>query len=296
VQRTYRGYVGREAAKRERARLEALRFKIVCAAKIQSLWRMKVAKEEFASMRIHMLACIEIQRIFRGHIGRKIIDRRRKWDATPSGPERIRLGLEMIDESKVVFERQSEEIDALHRAQERAESRVSHIRADLEDSNREIVVLERELQEIDEIERDLVVLSHERDLLSKNVRNAAGLPRTGDAANDELIMGQMPSGFDKDPDAERRRRAETYALEMTIQIKRAEREKRKQELDTEFAAVFQDVEKKKKALSRLEASLADMEQTRERKDREFRRLQQNLTQLLLEQKQELDDIREKGIE
>ena len=82
----------------------------------------------------------------------------------------------------------------------------------------------------------------------------------------------------------------------TIQIKRAEREKKRQELETEFAAVFQEVEKKKKALERLEVALADMESTRERKDREFRRLQKNLMQLLLEQKQELDDLREKGIE
>ena len=83
---------------------------------------------------------------------------------------------------------------------------------------------------------------------------------------------------------------------MTIQIKRAEREKKRQELETEFAVVFQEVEKKKRALERLEAALADMEATRERKDREFRRLQKNLMQLLLEQKQELDDLREKGIE
>ena len=59
-----------------------------------------------------------------------------------------------------------------------------------------------------------------------------------------------------------RRKAEAYALEMTIQIKRAEREKKRQELETEFSAVFQEVEKKKKALERLELSLADMEATR----------------------------------
>jgi hypothetical protein len=81
----------------------------------------------------------------------------------------------------------------------------------------------------------------------------------------------------------RRKKAEAYALELTIQIKRAEREKKRQELETEFASVFQEVEKKRKALERLESSLADMESTRDRKDREFRRLQKNLMQLLLEQ-------------
>ena len=108
-------------------------------------------------------------------------------------------------------------------------------------------------------------------------------------------MGHESTALDG-PDVERRKKAEAYALEMTIQIKRAEREKKRQELETEFSAVFQEVDKKKKALERLELSLADMESTRERKDREFRRLQKNLMQLLLEQKQELDDLREKGIE
>jgi hypothetical protein len=37
---------------------------------------------------------------------------------------------------------------------------------------------------------------------------------------------------------------------MTIQIKRAERERKRQQLETEFALVFQEVDKKKQALSR----------------------------------------------
>lgn len=295
IQRFYRGRIGRKAAQRERDRLDLLRRKQIGACKIQSVWRMKVSKEEFRSMRIHMLAAIEIQRSYRGYLGRKRLNRRRKWESTAPGPDRIKLGLELIEESKVAFERQQEEIDALHRAQERAESRVSHITSDLKDSEREMLILERELQEIDQIERDLMTLTHERELLSKNVKDAAGMPRIADKGHEGLVMGKEPS-FDGDPDLERRRKAEAYALEMTIQIKRAEREKKRQELETEFAAVFQDVEKKKKALQRLEASLADMESTRERKDREFRRLQKNLMQLLLEQKQELDELREKGIE
>ena len=102
-----------------------------------------MAKEEFRSLRIHMLAAQEIQRCFRGYVGRKMVNRRRKWDAAAPGPERIKLGLQMIEESKAAFERQQEEIDALHRAQERAEARVSFIHAELKDSEQELVVLER---------------------------------------------------------------------------------------------------------------------------------------------------------
>ena len=295
IQRVFRGRLGRMAAAREKFRLGILRKKNRSAATIQSGWRMKVAREEFRSLRIHMLAVIELQRIFRGYLGRKQFARRREWEATAPGPERIKLGLKLIEESKVAFERQQEEIDALHRAQERAEARVSHIHSEMKDAEKELSVLERELTEIDQIERDLQTLSHEKDLLLSGISDAAGMPRNAAQGHGEVVLGQEPS-HSTDPDLERRRRAEAYALEMTIQIKRAEREKKRQELETEFAVVFQEVEKKKRALERLEAALADMEATRERKDREFRRLQKNLMQLLLEQKQELDDLREKGIE
>eukprot|EP00981_Chlorochromonas_danica_P008761 scaffold2312_cov165-Ochromonas_danica.AAC.1 len=295
IQRVFRGSLGRLAYKREKRRLELLRKKYQAAAKIQSIWRMKVAREEYRSLRIHILAAIEIQRYFRGYLGRKRMARKRLWENTKPGPERIKLGLQFIEESKQAFERQQEEIDALHRAQERAEARISHIHAELKDSEKELVVLERELQEIDQIERDLQVLSHERTLLTQGIEDAAGMPRLAGKGHKDLVMGKE-SVHDNDPMAERKRRAEAYALEMTIQLKRAEREKKRQELEIEFAAVFQEVEKKRKALQRLELSLSDMEATRERKDREFRRLQKNLMQLLLEQKQELDDLREKGLE
>ncbi|CAE7323801.1 unnamed protein product [Symbiodinium microadriaticum] len=257
---------------------------------------MKVAKEEFRSMRIQMLAAIEIQRWYRGCLGRKIMARRREWEQATPGPERIKLGLKMIEESKVAFERQQEEIDALHRAQERAEARVSHIHAELKESEKELVVLERELQEIDQIERDLQIMTHERDVLTSEIKDAAGMPRSALPGHENAVLGMEPGLNEESSDSIRRKKAEAYALELTIQIKRAEREKKRQELETEFASVFQEVEKKRKALERLESSLADMESTRERKDREFRRLQKNLMQLLLEQKQELDDLREKGIE
>lgn len=294
-QRVFRGFLARKAANRERQRLALLQKKHRAAAKIQSVWRMKVAREEYRSLRIHILAAIEIQRSFRGYLGRKKMARRRLWESTKPGPERIKLGLQFIEESKQAFERQQEEIDALHRAQERAESRISHIHAELKESEKELVVLERELQEIDQIERDLNILTHERNLLSQGIEDAAGMPRIAAKGHKELVVGKE-SNNDNDPMLDRRRRAEAYALEMTIQLKRAEREKKRQELEIEFAAVFQEVEKKKKALQRLEMSLADMEATRERKDREFKRLQKNLMQLLLEQKQELDELREKGLE
>merc|ERR1711871_1044686 len=106
------------------------------------------------------------------------------------------------------------------------------------------------------------------------------------------IVGDDPASKEE----MKRRQAESYALEMAIHLKRAEREKKKKELEAEFASVFAEVEAKKAALSQLEIQIADMEATRLRKDREFTRLQRNLMELLEEQKVELDQLREKGIE
>merc|ERR1711871_1200493 len=281
---------------REKTRMQMIARKINAANKITSLWRMKVAREEYRSLRIHAVAANEVQRVYRGHIGRKTVRRRREWSATEPGPDRIKLGLMLIEESKRAFEQQEEEINALHRAQEKAEARVSHIHAELKENEKELIVLERELAEIDQIERDLAQMTHEKDLLTQGTFDATGMPKLAVAGHQDLVKGHMPTGPENDPDLERRKRSEAYALEMTIQVKRAEREKKRQELETEFAAVFAEVDKKKKAIARLETALGDMEATRERKDREFRRLQKNLMQLLLEQKEELDELREKGIQ
>lgn len=77
-------------------------------------------------------------------------------------------------------------------------------------------------------------------------------------------------------------------------MKRAERERKKRELEAQFTSVYGEVESKKNALQALEERIADMEATRIRKEREFGRLQKNLMELLEEQKRELDSLREKG--
>ncbi|KAH8071415.1 hypothetical protein JL721_4393 [Aureococcus anophagefferens] len=221
---------------------------------------MKVTREEFQLLRVHMVAALEIERVYRGHLGRRRTSRRRDWENAEPGPERLRLGLRLIEESKVAFERQQEEIDALHRSQEKAESRVSHIHAELRESEKELSVLERELQEIDQIERDLRELTHEREVLQLRIGGAAGLPSTGDApadgapAPDVLTLlpdgqeDQLAAALDPAPGggggggsvAQRKLQADSHALEIAIHRKRAERERKRQELEAEFAAVFQE--------------------------------------------------------
>ncbi len=58
-----------------------------------------------------------------------------------------------------------------------------------------------------------------------------------------------------------------------IRQKQGERERKKQELEAEFSSVFSEIREKKQELQRLEQSIVDMEGQRQRKDREFARLQ-----------------------
>ena len=79
--------------------MQMIARKVNAANKITSLWRMKVAREEYRSLRVHAVAANEIQRVYRGHVGRKMVQRRREWTATEPGPERIKLGLKLIEET-----------------------------------------------------------------------------------------------------------------------------------------------------------------------------------------------------
>ncbi|OQR92874.1 hypothetical protein ACHHYP_03147 [Achlya hypogyna] len=294
LQRVYRGHRGRTKARAVRDAQAHVRHMHAMATKLQATYKMHREQTKFFRARVRLLAATELQRVFRGHLARKRVARMHEWDRAEPGPEKLSLGLQRIEASKAEFERQQKEIDALHRAQESAERKVSEIHASLSDAQKELAVLERELQEIDQIETDLHELTHEAEMLKARggVEHAtrAGLGN-GMVLNDPSSTG----GFETKEEA-RARMAEAYALEMAIHIKRNEREKKKKELEAEFTSVFHDVQLKKQALSDMEAKLSDMEATRLRKDREFARMQRNLMELLEEQKYELDMIREKGIE
>lgn len=316
LQRVYRGYVGRVRCLELREAQAQRRYMDRNAAKLQATWKMYVARDKFLTSRFSVLAAIEIQRMYRGHLGRVEALRKKQWHDAEPGPERLALGLKMIEGSKQAFERQQSEIDALHRAQEAVERQVSSIHCELQESEKELAVLERELQEIDQLESDLRELTHEAEMLhsggiegllrsshnnisSSSSKNptplGSGIPQPATGAAGAPYEAGVESLFET-KEAMKKRQADAYAVEMAIQIKRAERERRKKDLEAEFTSVFSEVQQKRRALGEMEEKLADMEATRMRKDREFARLQRNLMELLEEQKLELENLREKGIE
>ncbi|EEY66186.1 uncharacterized protein PITG_03739 [Phytophthora infestans T30-4] len=313
LQRVYRGHLGRKRARRQREEQERRRFQDRNAAKLQSTWRMYVARGQFLTARFSELAALEIQRMYRGFLGRRQAARKKQWRDAPPGAERLALGLQLIEGSKQAFERQQSELDALHRAQEAAERQVSAVHNELREAEKELAVLERELQEIDQLDADVRELTHEAERLHaggvegllRNHRSSSAHQPLGNGIPEASTSLDNSDGVPYELGAEnaleskealKKRQADAYAVEMALTIKRSEREKKKRDLEAEFAGAFAEVQRKREDLAALEERLADMEQTRMRKDREFARLQRHLMELLEEQKLELENLREKGIE
>ena len=172
VQRVYRGHLGRLRAEVERERLERIALEHRSATAIQATFRMFAGRMEYIDRRVREVASVQVQRIWRGVRGRRRFEKKRLWESTAPGPERLKLGLNLIDETKDAFTTQQEEINALHRAQERAETRVSEIHEGLKESEEELRVLERELQDIDTLDRELHELTHEKAMLESKVADA----------------------------------------------------------------------------------------------------------------------------
>jgi hypothetical protein len=57
-----------------------------------------VTREEYKTVRVNVLAATEIQRLYRGHLGRKKARRKREWEKAEPGPERLSMGLKLIGE------------------------------------------------------------------------------------------------------------------------------------------------------------------------------------------------------
>ncbi|KAG7402112.1 hypothetical protein PHYBOEH_005675 [Phytophthora boehmeriae] len=315
LQRVFRGHRGRKRARRLRIEQNQRRFQDRNAAKLQATWRMYIARGKFLTARFSELAALEIQRMYRGHVGRREAARKKQWRDAPPGAERLALGLQLIEGSKQAFERQQSELDALHRAQEAAERQVSTVHNELREAEKELAILEHELQEIDQLDADVRELTHEAERLhaggvegllrnhhSSSTHNQQplgnGVPEMASSAdNDDVVPYELgaENAFES-KEALKKRQADAYAVEMALSIKRGEREKKKRDLEAEFASAFAEVQRKRDALSALEERLVDMEQIRMQKDREFARLQRHLMELLEEQKLELENLREKGIE
>ena len=254
-------------------------FSLLFSLQIQSSWRRKTAICNRNKARINYLAACEIERIYRGRISRKKTAIKRMWSNAAPGTERIRLGLNLIEKSKDEFERHREEIDALRHAQEKGEVKLTQIQEDLKASEKELFHLEQELKEIDstEVERNDIQRDEytEQSVLDDDVFKNP---------ENNLDLKLMELNCNK------------YNHITQSHSNHIENKKKRIHLQNELSFVFSEIKEKQKSLQNIEIAISDMEAARQRKDREFARLQRDLMSLLNDQKDELHDLRKKGLE
>ena len=100
LQRCYRGHLGRRSAARQRSLLEEIWKRNRAAVRVQSWWRCRLAVGEYGRIRVHSIAAIEIQRVYRGAIGRRKASRRLEWQRAGPGQSRLKLGMRLIEDTK----------------------------------------------------------------------------------------------------------------------------------------------------------------------------------------------------
>mmetsp|Transcript_16373 Transcript_16373/g.24141 ORF Transcript_16373/g.24141 Transcript_16373/m.24141 type:complete len:2281 (-) Transcript_16373:1010-7852(-) len=291
MQKVVRGFLDRRVVMRKHQHLALLQKRHSASVKIQCNWRAKMASDILDQLRLQNYAATEIQRCSRGRTGRKKAVFTRDWLLAKPGAERVELGLKLIEDSKEEFERHRKDIDTLHRIQEKAETRVNQMYQELKESEQELHLLEDELQELGNIEEHMHELqfgsSFEQLVIDKEMSENKANPKN---ARSEEDMGKEESNLSK-PDAIKQAESK-----IAMQVKKVERERKKQRVESELAIVISEIEEKRSSLEHIEETIADMEATRQRKDREFARLQRDLMKLLDDQKCELDELRGKGIE
>jgi len=218
--------------------------------------------------------------VTRGGIGRKQAKIVQLWTRTAPGTHRLQLGLNMIQESKDEFERHRVEIDTLHRAQEKAEAKVTKIYEELKESEQDLHRLEEELREIDKV----AIIDN--------------FP--GESMGDGTVLGEEETSNDSITMSPTKCLEPVAVRYLNTAPPRhrpsTERDHQRMQVETELSAALLEVQEKRRSLETIESTLVDMETTRLRKDREFARLQRNLMKVLDDQKNELEEIRTTGVE
>ena len=173
VQRSYRGALGRRTSYHRRISIKAeidiarvwrgyvdrrLVNKMVserntAAINLQSLWRRCMAIERSHTLRKRNCCSITIQRLFRGHVGRKRADiERDKYLFSKSQSLGIELGRQMLVEHKVHATRLQSELSILNEERKSLESKVDSITNELYNFQKQARGLEKAMHEISIVE------------------------------------------------------------------------------------------------------------------------------------------------
>eukprot|EP00939_MAST-03C_sp_MAST-3C-sp1_P004059 g4059.t1 len=141
LQRIARGFIGRRRFRKAKKREARRRREVAAAVKMQSVFRMHRGMVVYQQRLLEDIATTTIQKVYRGVLGRRQAKRRREWQSAEPGPERLELGIKMVQRGREQFDEHRQEIEKLHREQEKTEARVSLIHAGLRESEKELATL-----------------------------------------------------------------------------------------------------------------------------------------------------------
>lgn len=148
--RVWRGYVARKHVK------IIIMNRNVAAIHFQSLWRRYQAIRIVGIRRYRRYSAIQIQRVFRGHLGRELAeDERGKYLFSRSQNRGIELGRQMLAEHKIEATRLKSELSILADEKEVVEKKVDTVTKEIANFEDKLLSLEKAMQEISLIEVDL---------------------------------------------------------------------------------------------------------------------------------------------
>jgi len=175
TQRAIRGHMGRCKSYNQRKMIElqirlARIWRGVAARKVvealikqrntgaillQSIWRKFKAKVVTIAMKYTRHACILVQRIFRGHMGRrKAIKERERYLFGLSHSKGIELSRQMVAEHKIQATRLQSEISILNKEKQTTETQVDKLLEEISKFREGVKVLEKEMHELNKAERE----------------------------------------------------------------------------------------------------------------------------------------------
>eukprot|EP00924_Labyrinthula_sp_SR-Ha-C_P016075 augustus_masked-scaffold_4-processed-gene-18.0-mRNA-1 protein AED:0.66 eAED:0.66 QI:0/-1/0/1/-1/1/1/0/927 len=245
----------------EKFRLE---YEYNCATKIQSTYRSRQQQIMFRYVKLKAKSATVIQSAMRMYIARKSFLFKLRFKRATPGSERIKIGTQLLEETKVEMKQLTKEIDLMHVAHERAEERLNHVQEELEGSKEDLKVVENELSQLNQMDE---LFLFQGDV---NVKPVDGSSPGVNSKSDE-VEGKMMK-------------------------EKTQREKKKKLVEAELTNALNLVEAKKRSLHQLQDRICNLDVQRRVKERAFQSLQTRITDLVQQQKEELHAIREKSIE
>ncbi|GMI04272.1 hypothetical protein TrLO_g11513 [Triparma laevis f. longispina] len=149
IQRVWRGYVSRRLVRS----LHEARWKGACS--MQSCWRKRKARQHAFAMRIKRNSSMLIQRVYRGHLGRRrCAVERDKFLFSRSQSQGIAFGRQMLLEHKLHATKLQSEVSVLTQEKVKCEEHIESLLDEISEFEEGVKTLEKEMHQLSKIQTE----------------------------------------------------------------------------------------------------------------------------------------------